>query len=157
MNLVVQKDDLSDGAIIELLKSHLEKMYQYSPPESVHALKPESLMDPTITFWSARVNGVLAGCGALKEISPVLGEIKSMKTSQGFLRKGAARAVLQEILDEAQKRNYWEVKLETGSSKHFSPAIALYQQYGFEPCKPFANYSEDPHSLFFTKKLSYTD
>ncbi|WP_444920298.1 GNAT family N-acetyltransferase [Microbulbifer sp. CnH-101-G] len=153
MSIVVQKDNLSDGAIIELLKSHLEQMYLHSPPESVHALKPEKLIDPIITFWSARVNGVLAGCGALKEISPVLGEIKSMKTSQGFLRKGIAKAVLKAILDEAQKRNYREVKLETGSSKHFAPAIALYQQYGFEPCRPFANYSEDPHSLFFTKKL----
>lgn len=69
MSIVVQKDNLSDGAIIELLKSHLEQMYLHSPPESVHALKPDKLIDPTITFWSARVNGVLAGCGALKEVS----------------------------------------------------------------------------------------
>ncbi|BBM01639.1 GNAT family N-acetyltransferase [Microbulbifer sp. GL-2] len=153
MKIVVQKDDLSDGSISALLESHLKEMYQHSPPESVHALKPNSLKDSTITFWAARINGVIAGCGALKEISTSLGEIKSMKTNQLFLRKGVARAILEEILQEAKLRNYNEVKLETGSSEPFTPAVALYRQYGFKPCSSFSNYKEDPHSLFFTKTI----
>ncbi|GAB2874859.1 GNAT family N-acetyltransferase [Microbulbifer echini] len=153
MKFIVQKDNLSDGSINALLESHLQEMYQHSPPESVHALKSNDRKDTTITFWSARINGVLAGCGALKEISASQGEIKSMKTSRLFLRKGVARAVLEEILQEAKRRNYREVKLETGSSEPFTPAVTLYRQYGFKPCNPFANYREDPHSLFLSKKI----
>jgi putative acetyltransferase len=154
MYIAVQKDDLSDGTVVELLAQHLKEMQQHSPPESVHALKPEELVDSKITFWSAKINGVLAGCGALKEVSSTLGEIKSMKTSQSFLRKGVAKAVLQEIINEARRRGYSEVKLETGNRLNFAPAIALYYQNGFKSCGPFSNYREDPHSLFFTKKLS---
>ncbi|WP_444946019.1 GNAT family N-acetyltransferase [Microbulbifer sp. VTAC004] len=153
MKIFVEKDNLVDGAIAKLLNSHLQEMYRHSPAESVHALDPKALQDSTITFWSARINGTLAGCGALKEIAQFQGELKSMKTSQSFLRIGVAKAVLEEILKEARLRNYKEVKLETGSGAAFAPAVALYQRYGFEPCAPFANYKRDPHSLFFCKKL----
>ena len=66
-------DDLSDGAIIKLLSSHLREMHKYSPPESIHALDVGSLKEPGITFWGARVDGNLVGCGALKEC-PVAAE-----------------------------------------------------------------------------------
>ncbi|MFA0809835.1 GNAT family N-acetyltransferase [Microbulbifer epialgicus] len=153
MEISVQKDDLSDGSISKLLESHLQEMYQHSPPSSVHALPPQELKNSKITFWGARINGVLVGCGALKEISPTLGEIKSMKTNRTFLRKGIARKILEKILEEAKSRKYREVKLETGSSDVFAPAVSLYRQYDFEKCGPFSNYKEDIYSLFFSKRL----
>ncbi len=35
----------------------------------------------------------------------------------------------------------------------FSPAQALYRRYGFKYRGPFADYIEDPNSVFMTKKL----
>ncbi|MCO1335772.1 GNAT family N-acetyltransferase [Microbulbifer sp. OS29] len=153
MEISVQKDDLSDGSIINLLELHLQEMHKHSPPGSVHALDREGLVDPAVSFWSAKINGILAGCGALKEITPTLGEIKSMKTDFIFLRKGVARALLERIITEAKLRQYQQIKLETGSSDPFAPAVALYRQYGFQSCGPFSNYKEDPYSLFFCKQL----
>jgi putative acetyltransferase len=153
VNLEITEDDLSDGKIAELLSSHLREMHKYSPPESIHALDMTKLGEETITFWSAREGEKLAGCGALKEISSSMGEIKSMKTDDGYLRKGVAARLLETILHEAKKRSYIEVSLETGSNDSFSPAISLYQRYGFEECPPFASYEPDAYSRFFCKKL----
>ena len=87
----IELDDLSRPEIAELLKEHLASMFVHSPSESVHALPIEGLRSPDITFWSVWENGELLGCGALKELHPHHGEIKSMRTASAHLRKGVAR------------------------------------------------------------------
>lgn len=128
-------------------------MRSLSPPESVHALPLEGLRAPEITFWSAWQNGEQLGCGALKELDPEHGEIKSMRTASRHLRKGVARAMLEHILAEARRRGYRRVSLETGAQPAFEPARRLYGNAGFIVCGPFANYVDDPNSVFMTKEL----
>lgn len=128
-------------------------MNEISPPESVHALDIESLRSPEITFWSAWEGVELLGCGALKELNLKTGEIKSMRTAKVHRRKGVAAKILDRIIEEAERRGYNYLNLETGSQPEFAPAIALYLGYGFEYCGPFAEYIEDPNSVFMTKKL----
>ena len=124
-----------------------------SPPESCHALNLEQLRKPEITFWSAWSNDELLGCGALKELDPKHGEIKSMRTVSEHRGKGVTTRLLNNILEEAKRRNYKRVSLETGSMEAFAPARGLYVKFGFKECKPFADYIEDPYSLFMTKEL----
>lgn len=95
----------------------------------------------------------LLGCGALKELDPYHGEIKSMRTAKEHLRKGVAKKLLQHIVEEAKKRGYQRLSLETGSMDAFEPARKLYASFGFEYCKPFSDYKEDPNSVFMTKEL----
>jgi putative acetyltransferase len=149
----IKLDDLTGPAIAELLREHLASMAENSPPESVHALNIEQLRQPDITFWSAWDEGDLLACGALKELSPRHGEIKSMRTVSRHRRKGVAARLLQHILDEAKQRNYARVSLETGSMAAFAPARHLYAGFGFKQCGPFADYVEDPNSVFMTKDL----
>jgi putative acetyltransferase len=96
----------------------------------------------------------LAGCGAIKELDEHHGEIKSMRTATAHLRKGIARELLQYIINEAQKRGYRRLSLETGSASAFEPARKLYASFGFYECEPFSTYKEDPYSVFMTKKLN---
>jgi putative acetyltransferase len=35
----------------------------------------------------------------------------------------------------------------------FKPALQLYASFGFEICGPFADYREDPNSVFMTLRL----
>ena len=128
-------------------------MRSLSPPQSVHALPLEGLRRPEITFWSVWENGELLGCGALKELDPEHGEIKSMRTVSGHLRKGVARAMLQHILAEAARRGYRRLSLETGAQPGFEPARQLYARAGFTVCAPFAQYTNDPNSVFMTREL----
>lgn len=149
----IRLDDLSGKEIAELVEEHIQNMLQISPPESKHALGVEALRDPEITVWGAWEEDELLGCGALKELDPLHGEIKSMRTSSNHLRKGVARKILKHIMDEAKERGYRRLSLETGSAAPFEPARILYERFGFEVCEPFASYKEDPNSVFMTKEL----
>ena len=149
----IEVDDLSREEVHALLAEHLQSMHELSPPESVHALNLEGLKAAGVTFWTAWGGDVLLGCGALKELSATHGEIKSMRTPARRRRQGAGRALLAHILEEARNRGYERLSLETGSTAAFRPAQCLYESVGFTCCGPFANYLDDPYSVFMTKKL----
>jgi len=87
---------------------------------------------------------LLLGCGALKQLDPTHGEIKSMRTPSTIRRRGAGRAILAHIIAVARARNYQRLSLETGSMEAFAPAQKLYESFGFARCGPFGEYVEDP-------------
>jgi putative acetyltransferase len=151
--LQIREDDLTGKKIADFLREHLENMNEITPPQSVHALGLEILRSPDITFWSAWEGSELLGCGALKELDSKTGEVKSMRTAKAHRRKGIASKILDRIIKEAEGRSYDCLNLETGSLAEFAPARAFYLGYGFESCKPFAQYVDDPNSVFMTKKL----
>ncbi|MFX3631264.1 MAG: GNAT family N-acetyltransferase [Candidatus Pristimantibacillus sp.] len=149
----IRINNLTGTEIIALISEHLQSMFEQSPPESVHALNLDGLKAPEITFWSAWEQGELLGCGALKELECHHGEIKSMRTTTKHLRKGVASKLLAHIIEQAKQRGYRRLSLETGSMESFDAARKLYEQFGFEYCNPFADYMEDPNSVFMTKEL----
>jgi len=151
--MMIRIDDLSGPEIRALLEEHLLDMHRISPPESVHALDLAALHSPDITFWTAWADGQLLGCGALKQIDPAHGEIKSMRTAPAHRGKGVARAMLAHILQEASRRGYRQLSLETGSQPAFEPARRLYESSGFTRCPPFDAYLPDPNSVFMTCHL----
>lgn len=149
----IKIDDLSGPEIAEFLEEHLNELRSISPPESVHALDLDKLRRPEITFWAVWDEEVLVGSGALKELDREHGEIKSMRTAKAYKQKGVASMVLNVIMEEARKRNYRRLSLETGSMAFFEPARRLYSKFGFVYCAPFADYTSDPNSVFMTKEL----
>jgi len=146
-------DDLTDPAVVALLDGHVAQLRSISPPESSHALDLDGLRTPGVTFWVARDGDEVLGCGALTEVAPGHGEVKSMRTAPTAQRRGVARAVLGEILAEARRRGLARLSLETGSAEFFAPARALYAAHGFTECGPFGRYRLDPHSIFMTLEL----
>ena len=149
----IHVDDLSNPEILGLLQEHLQSVALHSPPESVHALDLEALRQPEVTFWSVWQNTELVGCGAIKELDSRHGEIKSMRTASLHLRKGVAARLMRHILEEAKRRSYERLSLETGSMEAFAPGRSLYISFGFKLCGPFGDYVEDPHSVFMTREL----
>lgn len=152
-DMQIRIDDLSGEEIQELLREHLRNMHLHSPPENVHALDLDSLRKPEITFWTVWENGELLGCGALKQLDSTHGEIKSMRTASAHLRKGVAAYLLGHIIEQATRRGYKRLSLETGSGQPFEPAHQLYSNFGFTRCGPFADYVETSFSVFMTREL----
>ena len=150
----IEVDDLSRPAVIALLEEHLADMHKWSPPESVHALDVGRLKAPGITFFTAWEGDTLLGCGAVRELDPTHGEIKSMRTPNAQRRHGAGRAILQHILEVARTRGYSRLSLETGSSEGFLPAQRLYESAGFTKSGAFGEYVADSFKLFMTKELA---
>jgi putative acetyltransferase len=151
MKIVV--DDLRGEAIACFLEEHLHDMRSVSPPESKHALDLEGLRKPNITFWSMWDGEAVVGCGALKEIDAQHGELKSMRTAASHRSQGLGARMVQHIIDEARRRDYRRLYLETGAMPFFAPARRLYARFGFAPCAPFAEYKPDPNSVFMTLAL----
>jgi putative acetyltransferase len=96
---------------------------------------------------------VLVGCGALKQIDPLRGELKSMRVIDAYLGRGIGKAILGHLIAEARARGYTSLWLETGSSPAFVPAIAMYAAAGFTRCLPFDGYTADPFSVFMTRAI----
>jgi putative acetyltransferase len=149
----IRVDDLRGAQIIQLLEEHLRNMHEITPAESVHALDLSGLRRPEVTMWSAWEGAELLGCGALKQLDVEQGELKSMRTARAYLRKGVASGILRVMLAEAKTRGYRRLSLETGSMAAFDPARNLYARFGFRPCGPFADYTDDPNSYFMTLEL----
>ena len=149
----IRTDDLSGEATRRLVAFHLAGMHDTSPPESVHALDVDALRHPSLTVWSAWIDGELAGVGALKALDADRGEIKSMRVDDRFRGAGVGRALLQHIMADARRRGMSSLWLETGTTADFTPAQRLYQSEGFTQCGPFGDYALDPFSVFMTRTL----
>lgn len=151
----IRLDPLTGPEIAALLEEHVAEARRHSPPGSSHALDLDRLRGPD--FWSAWDGGALVGCVALKQLDSSHGEVKSMRTAAAHQRKGIGARLLQHVLDEAARRGYRQVSLETGALAHFHPARSLYARFGFAQCGPFAQYRDDPNSVFMTRAISRTD
>lgn len=150
----VRVDDLSRPDTIELLRLHLEGMHASSPPGHVFALDLSGLKVPEVTVWSAWTHdGRLGAIGALKALPDGSGEVKSMRTHPDHLRKGAAAAVLERIIETARHRGYRRLSLETGSGEPFDAALAMYRKCGFQPGEPFADYARGDFNQFLHLNL----
>ena len=151
--MTIQTDDLTGADVRALLAEHLANMHAVSPRESVHALDLSGLQRPDVTFWTVRDGDALLGCGALRELSSTHGEVKSMRTAEAHRQRGVGSAVLRHIVAEARARGYERLSLETGAMPFFEPARRLYLGFGFEPCPPFADYTDDTNSVCMTRPL----
>lgn len=149
----IEIDEPARADVTALLAEHLADMHARSPAGSVHALDVTALQAPGVTFWTARRDGVLLGCAAIKELDLSHGELKSMRTSTAARGAGVGRALLVHLLGVARGRGYRRLSLETGTQDYFLPARTLYAAHGFVACGPFADYVEDPNSAFFTLEL----
>ena len=150
---VIDVDDPRRADVKALLERHLAFCKSTSPPDDVHALEIDGLLDPAVTFFALRRDGELLGVGALKDLDPTHGEIKSMHTADRARGAGVGRAIVEHLLAVAAARGCRRVSLETGSMEAFAPARALYASVGFRPCGPFADYRESPNSTCMTLEL----
>jgi putative acetyltransferase len=149
----IRSGGLDQPEVAALLREHLRGMAALSPPESIHALDIDALRRPDISFWSAWQGDALLGCAALKQLDVRHGEIKSMRTAERHRGRGIASHLLRHLIDEARRRGYARLSLETGSMAGFAPARALYAKHGFVSCAPFADYTDDPNSVFMARTL----
>jgi putative acetyltransferase len=147
-------DDPRTKDVRELLERHLEFAHLHTPPEDIHALDLDGLLDPAITFFSFRRNGRLLAVGALKQLDEHQAELKSMHTAQAVRRNGFGRAMLDHLIGCALDRGFRRLSLETGSQPAFAPARTLYATAGFQPCGPFGDYGPSPSSTFMTLSLA---
>jgi putative acetyltransferase len=143
-------DDLSGPEIAAFLTDHVLQMRSITPEEFAFALDLDALRHPDVTFWTARDDGDIVGCAAIKRLEDGHAELKSMRTAPNRLRGGIASRLLEHIIAETGRLGFTRLSLETGTDDFFRPARRLYEKYGFVPCPPFGDYAPSEHNTYMT-------
>lgn len=101
-------------------------------------------------FLMARLHGRPVGCGVLKTLEPVIGEIKRMWVAPEARGFGLARRLLDTLEQEAISTGMKRVRLDT--NRALAEAQALYRKSGYVE---IARYNDNPYADFwFEKELS---
>jgi putative acetyltransferase len=94
------------------------------------------------------------GCGAIKEFSPLVMEVKRMYTVPEARGKNIASTVLKELERWAMEMSSRKCVLETG--KRQPEAIALYKKNGYRVIENYGQYVGMENSVCFEKELAVT-
>lgn len=137
-----------------LIERHLTHAVAQTPQESAHGLDLSGLKSPDVRFWSFWAKDTLCAIGAWKQINATQAELKSMHVVEVSRKQGIGSHLLAHLIDDARKAGIEGLYLQTGSGPFFAPAVALYSRHGFEQCAPFAEYSEDPNSIYMSLRCA---
>ena len=96
----IRPADFADARLIDLLHTHLTRALEVTPRHSAHALDLGGLQVPAITVWAGWDGDTLVTVGALSQLAPDHGEVKSMHTAQAHRGAGHAGAMLRHIVAE---------------------------------------------------------
>src|SRR4030095_1129689 len=91
-------------------------------------------------------------CGAIREYSPTIMEVKRMYTLPEHRSKGFATKILDELEKWAAELTYQKCILETG--KRQPDAIWLYQKNGYKTIPNYGKYVAMENSVCFEKEIS---
>ena len=103
-----------------------------------------------LVFFTARLQGQLAGCGALI-VHGAYGELKRFYLRPEFRGLGLGRRLVETLEAEARTRGCNALKLEAGILQ--PEAISLYRSAGFEDGECFGENLPNPLSIYLQKNL----
>ncbi|HEY1292759.1 MAG TPA: GNAT family N-acetyltransferase [Chloroflexota bacterium] len=148
--VITQEHPASSDAteLITELDAHLEPQYAR---ESRHGFSVDKLIADGVAFFVVRVDDQPAGCGGIKLFGTEFGELKRMYVRLAFRGQGLGKLMLDHLADVARNQGISVLRLETGIHQH--AAIRLYEQAGFVRTPPFGDYTDDPVSLCYEKRL----
>jgi putative acetyltransferase len=140
-------------ALIFELDSELAVAY---PPEQMHGLTLNSLFEPHVKFFIARVDDKAVGCGGVAFFDG-FAEVKRMFVRKASRGDGVAQALLAHIESVTRAAGVELLRLETGVRQ--PAAMRLYERFGFQPCATFGAYTTMApaavkNSMFYEKRLS---
>ena len=117
-----------------LLEGHGLRL-EDATPDSERIVEIAALLEPPQRLYLAEVDGQPVGTCGLKQLSTDIAEIKRMYVDPAIRGRGAARALLERVIDDARASGYRGLRLET--AVWMVEAHALYRSCGFVDAPPF--------------------
>jgi GNAT superfamily N-acetyltransferase len=124
---------------------------RYGRPDSEPGPAPSSA-DIAHFVVALDSDGGALGCGGLRALDAVTGEVKRMYVVPERRGTGVAAAVLRALEERAQTLGWTCLRLETGNGQ--PDAVAFYTKHGYRPIPRFGHYADEPTSLCFEKVLA---
>ena len=112
---------------------------------------PGEYVPPGGALLIARDKDAAAGCVALRKLDASTGEMKRMFVREAYRGSGLGRRLAAAIIEEARKRKYARVVLDT--LPKLAPAIALYRDIGFRETGPYLP-NPTPGAICFELRIS---
>jgi ribosomal protein S18 acetylase RimI-like enzyme len=136
-----------------LILAHAASLRQHPGSEQVRAdaeSLPGQYAPPRGRLYLARLDGMPAGCVALRPLDATAGEVKRMFVLSTARRIGVARALMERLLADAVRMDYRTIRL--GTLPEMTAAQALYRQLGFVEI-PRYRLDEMVDTVFFERRL----
>lgn len=111
---------------------------------------PYKYAEPDGTILLATVDGETAGVVALWKLEEGICEMKRLYVRPKFQGIGLGRKLAVSIIEEARKKGYFKMKLDT--VKRLETAISMYKSLGFIETKPY-NYNPEDDVKYFEMEL----
>ncbi|KRR23309.1 hypothetical protein CQ14_32315 [Bradyrhizobium lablabi] len=139
-------------SLVGELEAVLSKEYS---PEQRHGLTLDTIFQPNVRFFLARLRGAAVGCGGVA-LFPDFAEVKRMYVRHTARGQGVADAILTRIEAEVHRTGLTMLRLETGDRQ--IAAMRLYVRMGFRECPAFGAYAlmapqSIASSVFFEKRI----
>ena len=108
---------------------------------------PATFTPPAGVFLVAELDGAPVGCGGVRMLSPVRGEIKHLWMRPAARGSGAGRALLTELERRAADLGATDVVLDT--NERLEAAQGLYRSSGYAEVEP---YNDNPNATHWFRK-----
>jgi putative acetyltransferase len=111
---------------------------------------PQKYGPPTGELWLVQDGEKFVGCAALRKLEVGVCELKRMYIQPACRGQKAGNQLVEMAIDCAKSLGYQTIKLD--SLRRLTPAIKLYERYGFAETTPY-NYNPEADVVYFERSL----
>jgi GNAT superfamily N-acetyltransferase len=128
----------SDPVVQEMVSGYMEELLQYIPafdPDQSAPPAPDDFEWPNGCFVLVFAAEVAIACGALRRLTPAIGELRRMWVRPAWRGQKVGRYLLAALENVAVEMHLTEVRLDTNSG--LRPALGLYRSAGYRDLAPY--------------------
>src|SRR5262249_44783120 len=156
MDIAIEHAPAPTPEVVELLAELDAELSGPYAADQRHALSVESLFQPGVRFFVARLGGAAVACGGVGFYDGYA-ELKRMYSRPSVRGRGVAKAILRHLETEARAGGAPLLRIETGIYQE--EALRFYEGAGFRRCAAFGPYAKLPAraietSVFYAKAVS---
>ena len=138
---------VTDPIADELLGEYFDSRELGMPGYRTFRPDPAAFSPPAGVFLVAEQDGAPVGCGGVRMLSPVRGEIKHLWMRPAARGSGLGRALLAELERRAASLGARDIVLDT--NERLAAAQALYRSAGYSDVEP---YNDNPNATHWFRK-----
>jgi GNAT superfamily N-acetyltransferase len=138
LRLAVESADSSTSVDLQrAFFANIAARYPGWTPASSQSVEPDELAPPNGVWVVAYLDERAVGCGGVQRLDDRVAEIRRIFLDEGARGRGAGRALLARLEDEARALGYDRVRLTTGDRQ--PEALGLFRAAGYAEIAPFTD------------------